>query len=58
MVEEMEKPLVIGKAAKPRSFKDLKINNLSVIWRSNKDPWMNAVTMEEWLNMFNIKMKK
>jgi hypothetical protein len=28
MVREMEKPLVIGKAAKPRCFKNLKINNL------------------------------
>jgi hypothetical protein len=35
MVEEMEKPLVFGKAAKPRSFKNLKINNLPVIWRNN-----------------------
>jgi hypothetical protein len=34
-VVEMEKPLVIGKAAKP-SFKNLKINNLPVILRNNK----------------------
>jgi hypothetical protein len=27
MVGEMEKPLVIGKATKPRYFKNLKINN-------------------------------
>jgi hypothetical protein len=33
MVGEMEKPLVIGKAAKPRWFKNLKINNLSVFWK-------------------------
>jgi hypothetical protein len=38
MVGEMEKPLVIGKAAKPRCFKNPNINNLPVIWRnSNKD---------------------
>jgi hypothetical protein len=35
-VGEMEKPLVIGKAAKLRRFKNLKINNLPVIWRYNK----------------------
>jgi hypothetical protein len=29
-----------------------------VIWRNNKKAWMNATTMEEWLNMFNAKMKK
>jgi hypothetical protein len=31
MAGEMEKPLVIGKAVKPRCFKNLKINNLPVI---------------------------
>jgi hypothetical protein len=37
MVGEMEKPLMIGKASKPRSFKNMKINNLPVIWRNNKN---------------------
>jgi hypothetical protein len=32
----MEKPLVIGKAAILRCFKNLKINNFPVIWRNNK----------------------
>jgi hypothetical protein len=36
MVVEVEKPLVIGKAAKPRCFKNLKINNLPVTWRNNE----------------------
>jgi hypothetical protein len=36
MVGEMEKPLVIGKPAKPRCLKNLKINNLPVIWGNNK----------------------
>jgi hypothetical protein len=58
MVGEMEKSLVIGKAAKPNCFKNMKINNLPVIWRNNKKAWMTAATMEEWLNMFNAKMKK
>jgi hypothetical protein len=57
MVGEMEEPLVIGKAAKPRCFKNLKINNLPVIWRNIKKAWMTVATMEEWLNMFNAKMK-
>jgi hypothetical protein len=35
-VGKMEKPLVTGKAAKPRCFKNLKINNLPVIWRNNR----------------------
>jgi hypothetical protein len=54
----MEKPLVIGKAAKPTYFKNLNINNLPMIWRNNKKAWMTATTMEEWLNMFNAKMKR
>jgi hypothetical protein len=33
MVGETEKPLVTGKTAKPRCFKNLKINNLPVIWK-------------------------
>jgi hypothetical protein len=36
MEGEMETPLVIGKAAKPRCFKNLKMNNLPVSWRNNK----------------------
>jgi hypothetical protein len=58
MVGEMEKPLVIGKAAKPRCFKNLKISNLTVIWRNNKKAWITAATMEQWLNMFNAKINK
>jgi hypothetical protein len=58
MMGEMEKLLMIGKAAKPRCCKNLKINNLPVIWRNNKKAWTYAATREEWLNMFNAKMKK
>jgi hypothetical protein len=46
-VGEMEEPFVTGKAAKPRCFKNLKINNLPVIWRNNKKAWMTAAIMEE-----------
>jgi hypothetical protein len=47
-----------GKTAKLRCFKNLKINTFPVIWRNNKKDWMTVATMEEWLNMFNAKMKK
>jgi hypothetical protein len=36
MAGKKEKPLVIGKVAKLIRFKNLKINNLSAIWRDNK----------------------
>jgi hypothetical protein len=55
MVGGNEKPLVIGKAVKRRCFKNLKINNLPVIWRNIKKAWITAATMEELLNMFNAK---
>jgi hypothetical protein len=29
-----------------------------VISRNNKKDWMTAATIEDWLNMFNAKMKK
>jgi hypothetical protein len=44
-----------GKAEKPICCKNLKINNLPVIWRTNKKAWMTAATMEEWLKMFKAK---
>jgi hypothetical protein len=47
-----------GKALKPRCFKNLKLNNLAVIWRNNQKAWMIAATMEEWINVFNAKVKK
>jgi hypothetical protein len=47
MAGEMEKPFVVEKSAKPRSFKNLKINNLPVICRNNKKACMTAATMEE-----------
>jgi hypothetical protein len=58
MVGQMEKPLLIGKAAMPRCFKNLNINHLPVIWRNNKKAWVTPTIMEEWLNMFNGKIKK
>jgi hypothetical protein len=58
MVGEMEKPPVIGKTVKPRCFKNLKINNLPVIWINNKKAWMTAAIMEEWLNTINAKFEK
>jgi hypothetical protein len=47
MVAEIGKPLLTRKAAKPRCFRNLKINNLPVVWRNNQKAWMTAATMEE-----------
>ena len=57
MSGEIEKPLVIGKTAKPRCFWNLDIRKLPVEWRSNKKAWMTSQIMEEWLTAFNGRMK-
>jgi len=53
MSGEIEKPLVIDKAAKPRCFRNLDIQKLPVEWRSNKKAWITSQIMEEWLTAFN-----
>lgn len=56
MEGEKEKPLVIGKTAKPRAFKHINVNNLPVTWRWNKKAWMTGELMAEWLMQFDRKM--
>lgn len=51
-----EKPLVIGKSNNPRCFKNIKKENLPVIWKSNRKAWMTTSIMEEWLIRLNRKM--
>ncbi|KAF0740487.1 tigger transposable element-derived protein 6-like, partial [Aphis craccivora] len=58
MAGEMEKPLVIGKAAKPRCFKNIDVEKLPVSWYSNKKAWMTGSIMEDWLRKFNSKILK
>lgn len=40
---EKYKPLVIGKALNPRCFKNVKVAELPVSWKSNKKAWMTRV---------------
>ncbi|XP_046684859.1 tigger transposable element-derived protein 6-like [Homalodisca vitripennis] len=53
---EKLKPLLIGKAAKPRCFKG--IQSFPVTYRSNKKAWMTTELFNEWLNSLNSDMKK
>ena len=57
MSGEMQNPLVTGKAAKPRCFRNLDIRKLPVECRSNKKAWMTSQIVEEWLTAFNGRMK-
>jgi hypothetical protein len=39
---DKKKLLIIGKSAKPRCFKNIKITNLLVSYLANKNAWMTA----------------
>lgn len=54
----MEKPLVIGRAAKPRCFKNINLKQLPVHWYSNRKAWMTTSIMTDWLTKFNERMRK
>lgn len=55
---EFEQPLVIGKAKKPRCFKNINPKTLSVHWYSNKKSWMTQEIMSEWLIALDERMVK
>lgn len=40
--------MVIGKAAKPRAFKNVQMNSLPVFYRNQKKAWMNKELFKEW----------
>ncbi|GBN72616.1 hypothetical protein AVEN_269765-1 [Araneus ventricosus] len=49
MLGDFETPVVIGKAEKPRCFKNIDVRKLSVSWKSNKKSWMTTEIMSDWL---------
>ena len=49
---EKEKPLAIGKAARPRAFASTDIKNLPVNWLSNTKPRLTRDVMTQWLKYF------
>lgn len=55
---EKLKPLVIGKAAKPRCFKSVKIDQLPVTYVANKKAWMTGILFANWLKEVNSQMKR
>jgi hypothetical protein len=56
MSGEWEKPLVIGKAAKPRCFKNMDVTKFGVDWKSNRKAWMTREIMMGWLEHLDRKM--
>ena len=55
---EKFKPLVIGKARKPRAFNGVNVSRLPVTWRSSSKAWMNTGIFTEWLEQINRKMRQ
>lgn len=53
---KFEKPLIIGKAVKPRCFKNIDVSMLPCEWHSNKKAWMTLKIMEGWLIKLNQRM--
>jgi len=43
------KPLIIGKYARPRCFKNVNIFNLQMTYRNNTKAWMLTTLFQEWL---------
>lgn len=58
MEKDKENHLIIGKSRNPRCFKGSHIEKLPVIWVSNKKAWMTTNSMNDWLLIFNAKMKR
>lgn len=53
---EKLKPLMIGKSAKPRCFKNIK--SFPMTYRANKKSWMTGELFNEWIQLINVDMKK
>ena len=52
------KPIVIGKHRRPRCFgKTFKHDNV-VNYFYNSTAWMTVVILEQWLDLFNSRMKR
>lgn len=56
MTGQKEELLVIGKAKRPRAFKNITTADLPAIWKSNKKAWMTRDIMTEWLLQLDKKM--
>lgn len=54
---EIRKLIIIGHAAKPRSFRNINPKHLPVDWYSNKKAWMTGTLFKEILHRFNSQMK-
>jgi hypothetical protein len=54
---EFQPAVVIGKALKPRCFRNINIAGLPIKWYANKKAWMTGNIFCDWVKTFNMKMK-
>ena len=47
------KPLIIGKFERPRCFKNIRIQTMSMTYRNNAKAWMITSLFQEWLQEFD-----
>ncbi|XP_052791892.1 tigger transposable element-derived protein 4-like [Mya arenaria] len=57
MTGEKLKPVVIGKARKPRCFGSISVDKLPVKYYSNKTAWMHSWCFEDWVKSLDQKMR-
>ena len=55
MTREKSPPLVIGKSANPRCFKNM--TNLPAPYAANSKAWMTSTIFEKWLRKLNFQMR-
>ncbi|CAB5395243.1 unnamed protein product [Rhizophagus irregularis] len=51
------KPLIIGKYANPRCFKNINIRNLPMTYQNNSKAWMLTTLFQEWLQEFDYQLE-
>ncbi len=51
-------PFVIGKAQKPRCFKNIDVKKLPVVWKANRRAWMTNELFIAWVTDLNKTMKR
>ncbi|XP_028677229.1 tigger transposable element-derived protein 4-like [Erpetoichthys calabaricus] len=54
---DKRKLLVIGKSAKPRCFKGLKMDSLPVVYRASRNAWMTSELFKEWLKDWDRELQ-
>jgi hypothetical protein len=47
------KPLIIEKFEKPRCFKNIKIQSMTMTYRNNAKAWMITSLFQEWIREFD-----